>query len=249
VKAVRALAWLALVLAPAGPAASDDQGGQGFGVPSQAFSAVRERLLVQIRAEDAPRAPGAVARQDLLGTRTVLVLPGEGAAPDRDVTVEEAAAWGRTPEELFRTGLANLERRHPPQVRATPELARGVRLNLFYGEHPFAAAYVLWVADDKRCRGSEGALVSIPNQHAVLCHPVESSRALHAYLALVTMGADIVRGGENPIVPHVFWHHDGVFEAQPVRIVGEMMRPERTEAFEAVLERLPRDIHDREGRR
>lgn len=246
--AAHPLAWLALLASLAGPAAADDLGGAAPGASAPAFAAVRERLLVQIRAEDAPRAPDAVARQDLLGTRTVLVLDGEGGAPVRDVTVAEAAAWGRTPDELIRTGLANLARQHPPRVRATPPLRRGVRLNLFYGEHPFAAAYVLWVAEDGRCMGSEGALVSIPNQHAVLCHPVESSRAAHAYVALVSMAADIVRGGDNPIVPHVFWYHDGAFEAQPVRIAGEMLRFERTEAFEALLERLPRDIHDPEGR-
>jgi hypothetical protein len=244
--------WLALALflTLAATARADDLGGADLAAPaSSSFALVRDQLRVQIRRESEPRAPGAISRPDLLDTRTVLMrLPALGAEPV-DVTVVEAAPWGLTPDELIAIGLDNLERREPPKFRQTPKLERGVQVSLLYGEHPFAAAYALSVARYPTCVGNKGALVAVPTRHATLCYPIESSRAFHAYLALVSMTTQLQVDGENPIVPHVYWFHDGVFEAQPVRIEGTRVEPQPSERFRELLRSLPRDIHDPYPRR
>lgn len=237
--------------APGSRIGAGDLGGASFALPvSVPWEVAEGQLRVQLRAEGDPRAPGAVARQDLLGTRTVLVrTPEPGAAPI-DVTVEQAASWGQAPDALFATGLANLERKQPPLFRQTPPLKNGVRVHLLYGEHPFAAAYALSVKHYPTCMGNKGALVAVPNRHATLCHPIESSRAFHAYLALVSIASDIQYEGDDPIVPHVYWFHDDVFEAQPVVIENDRhIVPTQTEAFRKLIDSLPRDLDDRRGRR
>lgn len=232
-------ALLLASLAPTPPAAAELAGAaQG----TRSLAEVRDRLRIQIRAESDPRAEGAVWRQDLLGTRTVLMLAGETPDGDRDVTVQEAAIWGRAPDELMAIGLANLERRQPPEFRTSPPIEPGLRIHIFYREDAYAAAHVLWAARDKRCLGTRGAIVSIPNRHSVLCYPIESSLAPRGYLAMVNLTLDILVVGENPVAPHVFWFHDGVFEAQPVRIADGRILYERTEAFKALLRDPPRDI-------
>lgn len=246
----RRAALAAGVLLLVAVAAVGDEGGSAPAPrPIPSFEAVRDQLRVQIRRLGDPLAPGAVWRQDLLDTRTVLVRRDGEAGRVVDVTAVEAAAWQRTPEELFRLGLENLERREPPRLRQTPELQRGVQVSLLYGEHGFAAAYALSVEHYPTCMGNRGALVAIPSRHATLCYPIESSRAFHGYLALVSMAAQVQEDGDQPIVPHVYWFHDGVFEAQPVRIEGTRVEPERTDAFRDLLEDLPRDIHDVRPRR
>jgi len=241
---------LALALAAAGPARADDPADEGVGAPTgPPWSEARDRLVVQLRPADARSVPNAIFRQDVPHTRTALVLapetPGE---PAQDVTLADALAWGRTGEALFEIALENLARRFPPAVRETPELPHGVRVRLLYGEHPFAAAHAIEIASHERCLGRGGALVAVPTQHAVLCHPIETSRAFHAYLALVSMAADLQLDGANPIVPHVYWFEDGVWDTQRVTLEGKRLSPEQTDAFRAHLEALPPDAHDRRPR-
>jgi len=230
----------------AGNARSDDLGGEGFALPGPlTWTDARARLLVQLRAADAPYAPNVLSREDLPDTRTILILTPEGGeVAGRDVTVEDATAWQRAPDRLFERAIANLERRFPPKVHQTPELRRGVRVTLFYGDHPYAAGYALSIASRSRCLGKRGALVAVPSQHAMLCYPVESSRAYHGYLALVNLAVDIEEGGDNPIVPHVYWYHGGTWETQRVTIEGKRFRHERSPGFSQLLKDLPRDIHD-----
>lgn len=203
------------------------------------FDRAREQLRVQIRGLDDPIAPGAVWRSDLLDTRTVLVRVPEPGHPPVDVTVEEAAPWARTPEELFRVGLENLEQREPPRYRQTPELDEGVRVGLLYGEHPFAASYALAVEHYPRCMGNHGSLVATPTRYATLCFPIESDAAGRGHLALAIMASRLQVEGHEPVVPHVYWFREGDFEAQRVRIDEGRVDATRTEAFKRLLKELP----------
>jgi len=250
----RALSAAAVVLALAGPAGSagaDEVDGEGFGVPGGTpWSEARERLVVQIRPAKASGAPGAIFRQDLPHTRTALVLaPDDPHEPAQDVTLADALAWNRTGEALFEIALENLATRWPASVRETPELRRGVKVSLFYGEHPYAAGYAIDVARRERCMGRRGALVAVPSQYALLCYPIDSSRAFHGYLALVNLSVEVVATGDAPIVPHVYWFRDGVWDVQRVTIEGDRFTHERTTAFEEMLKGLPRDIQDPRARR
>ena len=248
-------AWLAtalwaVLLGPCG-AHADDLGGAGFALPPMpSWNDAQPRLLVQLRAVGAPHAPDALFREDIPETRTILVLtPKDGEAMARDVTADQAAGWGQEPDRLFERAIANLERRFPPQVHQTPELRRGVRVTLLYGDHPYAAGYALSIAKRARCLGRAGALVAIPSQHAMLCYPIQSSRAYHGYLALVTLAVDIEERGDDPIVPHVYWYHAGAWETQPVTVEGKRFDHERSPGFSKLLKDLPRDIHDPRPRR
>ncbi len=238
------MAWtFALAILLAGPAPAD-----GPGRSAAAFESVRERLRVQVRGLEDPVAPGAVWRQDFFETRTVLVRLVDGAPVD--VTVGEAQAWGRSPEELFALGLANLEHAQPPLLRQTPKLVGGVQVTLLYGDHPFGAAYVFAAARHPTCAGSQGTMLAIPNRNATLCYPVESSRAIPGFHALVTLSVQILLDGGDPIVPHVYWVREGTREAQLVRIDEKgRIDVERTAAFREMQKALPDDLRDVTRRR
>ncbi|HKJ24879.1 MAG TPA: hypothetical protein VKB65_08670 [Myxococcota bacterium] len=250
-RAARALALAALALAAA-TARADDLGGNGFGVPTAPpWREAREHLVVQLRPAKEAGASDAIFRQDIPYTRTALVLaPDDPEADPTDVTLADAMAWSKTGDELFALAIENLERRYPPVVRETPPLRRDVRVQLYFGQHRYGAGYALSLeARHEDCLGRKGSLVVIANQHAMLCYPVESSRAFHAYLALVNMAADITVTGDDPLVPHVFWYHEGVWDAQLVTVEGNRFEYERTPDFVELLKELPRDIHDPRERR
>jgi hypothetical protein len=245
-----ALAASALVLVGP-PARADDLGGEGFGVPTAPpWEEARDRLVVQLRPAKQSGAPGAIFRQDIPHTRTALVLAPDGPGGEPvDVTLADALAWNETAEALFAHAIENLERRYPPQVRETPPLRRNVKVKLFFGQHRYGASYALTIEENDDCMGPKGSLVVIANQHAMLCYPIESSRAFHGYLALVNMAAEITVTGDNPLVPHVFWYHDGTWDTQRVTVEGERFDHERSAAFVDLLKALPRDIHDPRARR
>jgi hypothetical protein len=210
-----------------------------------AFEAVRERLRVQVRAADDPVAPDALSRTDLPGTRTVLVrLPvgaPEGAEVEpREVTAAEAAAWPVQPEALFETGLANLERRQPPQVRESDPLLSPARITLLYGDHPFGSSYALSVRSYPRCNGRHGALVAVPNRHATLCHPIDSALAREALPLIAMMALQIAEEGESPVTRDLFWIHEDGLETLPVTVTDGVPRLTTPDAFDAMMRELLR---------
>lgn len=251
----RALAALAVGLAFAAlavaSARADDPGGGAFGVSTAPpWREARERLVVQLRPAREKGAPNAIFRQDIPGTRTALVLaPDDPDAEPRDVTLADALAWRKTAEDLFAYAVDNLERRYPPEVRETPELPHRVKIELFYGLHPYAAGYALAIERRKSCMGHHGALVVIANQHAMLCYPVSSPRALHGYLALVTLAADITVTGDDPLVPDVFWYHEGTWDPQRVTVEDDGFRHQLSPAFVQALKDLSNDSRSSGPRR
>ncbi len=239
---VRALVLLlAGALAWAPGARADEVGGEGFAVPQgPPFETVRERIFVQLRALEDPIAPGAVARSDLPGTRSVVVISGAEDAPPADVTVDVAARWGETADGLFELGLKNLERKYPPDVRESPEIVPGVTITLFYGEHPFAAAYALSVEHYPKCNGRKGALLAVPNRHAMLCYAINSKLAHDGFFAIAAMSFDIHQTGERPISPNVYWVDDDELETLPITVVNGKPKPATTPEFDRMMKDLPR---------
>jgi len=251
VKVGRVAAWLAVLALAASGARADEPGGGGFGVSTAPpWREARDHLVVQLRPAREAGAPDAIFRQDIPHTRTALVLAsGVSEAEPRDVTLADALAWGQTGEALFEHALENLLRRHPPQVHETPPLLHDVKVRLYFGQHRYGAGYALSIEDHDDCMGRHGALVVIANQHAMLCHPVESSRAVHAYLALVNLSVDITVTGDNPLVPHVFWYHDGLWDTQRVKIEGARFEHERSAAFVELLKGFSREDRNPRARR
>lgn len=249
----RAAAALAVATAVAvgAPARADDPGGAGFGVPTgPPWDEARERLVVQLRPASESGEPNAIFRQDVPHTRTALVLaPEVPDGPTQDVTLADALAWNRTGEDLFEIALQNLRRKYPPRVRETPKLRRGVVVSLLYDDRPFAAGHALDLERHERCLGKKGSLVAIPTQYALLCYPIESSRAFHGYLALVNLSAEAVATAKKTIVPHVYWYYEGKWDTQLVFLEEDRFYQERTPEFVQLLKELPRDIHDPRARR
>jgi hypothetical protein len=245
------LAAIALLALAAATARADDLGDEGFGVPTAPpWPEARERLVVQLRPARQSGAPNAIFRQDVPGTRTALVLaPDDPGTDPSDVTLADALSWNKTAEDLFAYAIDNLDRRYPPQVRETPELRHGVKVKLFYGLHRYAAGYALAIERREPCLGRKGALVVVANQHAMLCYPVESARTFDGYLALVNMAADITMDGDDPLVPDVFWYHDGIWDPQRVTVEGDRFDHERSPAFVKLLKELRQGTRGPRARR
>jgi len=237
IRALLAALWLA---GPALPVASAEEPAAGAPTPAT-FEAVRERLRVQVRGADDPVAPGAVARMDLPGTRTVLVLAApDGEAVERDVTARDADAWGQGAEGLFDLAQEQLERAQPPRVRESPQILQGIVITLLYGDHPFASSYALAVRSYPRCMGRHGALMAVPNQHATLCYPIGSRQVRDALPAMATMAFQIQAEGVGAVTRNLYWVHDDGLDTLPVVVVNGAPRLTTTAAFQELVERLSR---------
>ena len=189
------------------------------------FEAVRDRLAVRLWHENLLAEVGGqggpgdalIYRTDLEGTASVLVLDLPGSI--KNVTPDEAKPWGKRPEDLFRLALENVPELCKPQVSRF-ELPNGQASYLITGEEFYVATYALLLHRFPECIGTYGALVGVPNRHAVISHPIEDLRIVEAVKSLVTAAVYMEQKGPGSITSDVYWYHDGRFTRLPYDING-----------------------------
>jgi hypothetical protein len=148
------------------------------------------------------------------------------------LTPTSIAGWPPV-DALYAIALENL------RADATPE-ARGV------GEGPsaflallddsfFTAARVLLLPGGVDLDGAVDAVVSMPNRHALLVHPIRDAGVLEAAGAMAGLTARLFEEGPGSIARDLFWWHGGALTTLPVTLRGKTTSFEPPQAF---LERI-----------
>lgn len=144
---------------------------------------------------------GYVARELGRGLYTTLAID----KPEHVVFVHprELAAWERTADELFAIARANTEA-EAPLARQDIELPDGVVLTALLGESYFAASHVLFL-ERYFAVPPDGALVGIPDRHAVVVLPLADRGALSGLGPIVNLCH--ARFAEEPgaITDQLYW--------------------------------------------
>jgi hypothetical protein len=174
-------------------------------------------------------------RKEVPGTITALVFDLPSSI--RNVTPEEIKSWGKSEEELFEIGLANVMENCIPDV-TEQELGEGITLTLFSDESFFVASHALLLEEHPDCLGPFGALVGIPHRHVLLAFPIQNRRVLQAIPMMIPIIAGMERDGPGSISSMLYWYRDGEFANLPYRIKDNTLNFSPPEDFVEVLNLL-----------
>ena len=183
-----------------------------------AFDRVAELLSVRLWPESYLHELGGdkiIHRIDLPGTITALVFDLPSSI--RNVTPQEAEGWGKTREELFEVGLANLRENCIPDVN-DQDLGEAVTITLYSDESFFVASHALLLGDHGESLGAFGALVGIPHRHVLLTYPINDLRILPAIHRLIPIIQGMERDGPGSLTRRLYWYRDGRFTDLPYEL-------------------------------
>jgi hypothetical protein len=197
---------------------------------------LRERLAVRLEAADAATSPAqAVTRTLAPGIVAVVV----DLAPRQPVAVGPAqlSEWRRTSRRVFALATRNMRLRYRPASQPV-ELDDGVVMHVFSG-NAFAAAHVLRIAEERVCRGREGALVIMPANDFLACYPINDSETERAVQMMSVVAYNAHREHAQPLSAQVFWLRRGRWMAVPYEMKDDGYDYIGTPEFDRMLARLP----------
>ncbi|MCI0639108.1 MAG: hypothetical protein L0Y72_28305 [Gemmataceae bacterium] len=210
------------------------------------FSRVEELLAVRIWPEDyldSLDRDKLLHRQDLPGTISALVFDLPSSV--RNVTPEEAESWGKSTDELFTIGLANVKENCIPNI-SEEELGEGVRLTLFADESFFVASHALLLEEHPDAIGAFGALLGIPHRHVLLAYPIEDSRVLQAVQMMIPIIMGMERDGPGSISRRLYWYNQGDFTDLAYKLEGNTLNFAPPDDFVEMLNLLSDHDNDDE---
>jgi hypothetical protein len=200
------------------------------------FEEVRSQIKVRVFPEDAlppdaravlitrPVAPGLLAALAIDYPETVVSLN-----PDMP------AKWGRTPDELFELGLANVRVQDQPDI----DLLQDTSIRLLSGESFFVATWVLMLEERMQPVSPHGALVVVPTRHAILFQPIVDAGVVKSIGPLLGVADAECRQGPGSISPNLYWWKDGHLTLLPARLEGRKVDFVPPDEFVAMLNSLP----------
>jgi hypothetical protein len=204
--------------------------------PDPDFDDVKSIIKVRIYPDD--YAPPDEVRKMLVSRP---VAPGMLAAlvidyPKTIATVnpDRLEKWGRTADELLELGLANVRAQDVPD-RAIVE---NTSIRLLSGDSFFVATWVLMLEEHLEPVPEHGALVIVPNRHAVLFQPIVDVSIVNAVGLLLGIADAQCRQGPGSISPNLYWWKDGHLTLLPSNREGGQFQFIPPDDFVALLNSL-----------
>jgi hypothetical protein len=180
------------------------------------FDAVAPLIHVKIYPEDYVREiKNFIARQFLEGTVALPVYDLPNAL--RNVTAEDAKAWGKSEDEIFRLGFANLRKNYPAVIKEH-QFQDGSAIKVVSGDHFFVSSHVLLLGSYPELIGPEGSLIGIPHRHILISYPIQDATVIKAVKALIPMIQGMCREGPGPVSDKLYWYHDHKFTNLPYKL-------------------------------
>ncbi len=207
---------------------------------AETLEGVRSQLKVRLYPPDSLDEIGAdrlVHRRPAEGLVETLVYDMPGSV--RSVPREHVEKWGCPVADLFEAGVENLKAEGRPESKSI-ELPEGGSVRALIGDSFFVASHALFLEDYLEPVPEHGAVVSVPHRHAVLYHPIEDLRVVHAINAMIRVTFGMYREGPGSISPHLYWWREGRFVLLPSKVTAQSVTFSPPEAFvSGVLNRLP----------
>lgn len=193
------------------------------------FSTARKLLKVRLYPEDMAGMEFTAQRPIADGILAVLVydLPDSVAS----VSTDHVSRWGVPEEELFEIGLANVKAESEMKPISLPGQDGAVVYGLIDDNNLFAATRALYLEDFLPTGLELGAIVAIPNRHAVLFHPIVDSKAVGALSSIIPAAVGMHQQGPGSVSPHVYWWQSGKLQRQPMEITDDGIHFNPTEEF------------------
>lgn len=193
------------------------------------FESIGETLKVRIYPADMPNREVMAFREIANGIIAALVID----LPETVMSVprERPEEWGLPLDSLFERGLANV--RNQDEVRVSEMPAHdGATVTLLTGDSFFTATHALLLEDHLPKPPPElGALVAVPNRHAVIFHSIVDHRTFGALSSILQAAHGMCEQGPGSISPNVYWWHDGKLTHLPAPITDNTIDFDPPEEF------------------
>lgn len=192
------------------------------------FETGRDCLKLRLFPADLAAQDSMIVRPlaDGLIAAIVFDLPESVASVHRD----QVASWGLSDDELFEIGLNNVRAEGRPRAMEMPA-HDGAKLTLLSGDSFFVASHALLLPEYVAIDPELGALIAVPNRHALLYHPIVDFNALGALSAMIPAAYGMYQQGPGSISPYVYWWRDGEFQAQHAEITDQGIDFRPTDEF------------------
>src|SRR4051812_17239886 len=148
------------------------------------------------------------------------------------LTPTSIAGWPPV-DELYTVALENLRAEPVPEARRVGE--GRAAFDALLDDSFFTAARVLLLPDGVDLAGAVDAIVSMPNRHALLVHPIRDAGVLDAAGAMIGLTTRLFEEGPGSIARDLFWWHGGALTTLPVHVDGRSTSFHPPDAF---LERI-----------
>jgi len=154
-----------------------------------------------------------------------------------NIKPETTIQWNKTNEELYEAGFGNTRMKYASKVSA--EDINGIKIWFIQGDHFFVANAVLDLQLLPIPSGKYGALVGVPNRHAVLVYPIDNLEVVRAIQPLVAILLGLFRDGPGSISKSLYWYRDGQLTNLPYALNGDTFEFTPPEDFFDLMNKIP----------
>jgi hypothetical protein len=203
------------------------------------FAYARDLLRIRVyRLSDAPPEAAANWIHRALSPELVAVLAADLPTTVSTISKEIAEPWNVPIDELFAIATEHMAGEMPSYERDSVPLAGGAKLETLAGDTFFVASQVVRFADFAGAPAN-GALVSIPNRHLLIWHPIETAAAtIQAIQTLIPTAANAYREGPGSLTPDLYWWHRGALTLLPGTVDNKGVQFFPPDAFMELLNTL-----------
>jgi hypothetical protein len=158
--------------------------------------------------------------------------------PDSVMSIkpEQAKKWGKSIEELFKTGIQNIRQKYPLDI--SQQQFGDFYIWFAQGDHFFTPNIVFNFDDLQKMAGAKGSLIGIPHRHAVLIYPIENIRVVEVITGFIQTVSGMYEEGPGSVSNNVFWYKDGLFTNLPYKVEDNKIQFYPPEEFVEILNTL-----------
>jgi hypothetical protein len=157
-----------------------------------------------------------------------------------NVLKEDAEKWGKTEDELFAAGLANIRAKYNLQAEETDfsgDGDGGLTIYVAEDEHFFVSNILFELDGHKDLVGKRGAIVGIPTRSLALIYPINDKKIFDMLNVFFQVIPDAYASGPGSLTKEIYWYHDGQFEPLHYEI-GEELSFYPSDGFVQLLNEL-----------
>lgn len=202
------------------------------------FEDARARLKVRLHPEgmlEQPAAPALVLRKVADGIAGMLVC--DLGFANISLPAEVARRWKVPDDELWSIATENVRAEGPLPV--TEGAALGLPLDVLTSRSNYAATHALFFQDYLPESAGYGALVGVPQRHALVRHVIRDAGVLQAAHLMIQVIDDWYEQGPGEISPELYWWRRGELVALPlVRLSDSVVLVAEDEFGREVLARV-----------
>lgn len=203
------------------------------------FDQVKQYLAVRLYSSEYINAIGFenVIAKPYAGELSV-VLIFDFPQTVENVKPEQIVPWGKTSEELFALGLANVLNHHDFPIAPIEIGPQEDTLYTCEAEHVFATNILLDLESHRELIGSGGSLLAAPNRNLALIYPINNLSAVKMIESLCMLVSKIYHESPGAITREIYWYQDGKILPLPCEIKQRSIRFMPPDAFVELLNSL-----------